>query len=88
MAKGYWRNWEEMSCPDCGQRIYKKDLKNHICKGGEKMATEKKKLNKLIDFKIDVELLAALDSLAIKKGWSRSLVIRQAIMEYIKRRKD
>lgn len=35
MAKGYWRNWEEINCPKCGIRIYKKDLKKHICKEKE-----------------------------------------------------
>lgn len=47
---------------------------------------KKKKLDKLIDFKIDYGLLAMLDSLANKKGWSRSMVIREAIREYIKKR--
>lgn len=57
--------------------------------GGKTVTSlKKKKKDILVNFKIDHGLLAMLDLLAIKKGWSRSLVIRQAIMEYIKRRKD
>lgn len=55
--------------------------------GGKEMTTiKKKKVDILVNFKIDYGLLAMLDSLANKKGWSRSLVIRQAIREYIKKR--
>lgn len=42
------------------------------------------KKKKLVDFKIDEELLKALDSYARDKGWNRSFVIREAIKKYIK----
>jgi len=50
------------------------------------MATiKKKRVDILINFKIENDLLTALDSFANKKGWNRSMVIREAIKSYIKR---
>jgi len=48
------------------------------------MATiKKKRVDTLINFKIEKDLLTALDSFANKKGWNRSMVIREAIKTYI-----
>lgn len=46
----------------------------------------KKRMDQKILIWIDKELLASLDSLANKKGWNRSLIIREAIRDYIKKR--
>lgn len=41
MARGNWRNWEEVECPKCKNRMYKKYVKNNKCSiCGEKMKEE------------------------------------------------
>lgn len=29
MARGNWRNWEEVECPKCHARLYKKYMKRY-----------------------------------------------------------
>ncbi len=48
------------------------------------MPTKKKKMDILINFKVDKKSLAQLDSFAKVSGWSRSFIIREAIKRYIK----
>ena len=47
------------------------------------MPTKKKKMDILVNFKVDKKALAQLDSFARKNGWSRSFIIREAIKRYI-----
>ncbi len=43
-----------------------------------------KQFKKRVIFWIDETLLHSLDAVAEKKGWKRSLVIREAIKKYLK----
>ncbi len=48
------------------------------------MPTKKKKMDILVNFKMDKKSLAQLDSFAKRNGWSRSFIIREAVKRYIK----
>ena len=47
-----------------------------------------KLFDKLINFHIDDNLLERLDSYTKEKNWRRNFVIREAIKEYLDRRKN
>lgn len=55
MAKGYWRNWEEVKCDKCNTIQYLKDVrrnKNKCLKCGAKMFFDVKIMGELTDKKI------------------------------------
>ena len=31
MARGHWRNWDEVECPKCNARFYRKYVKGNKC---------------------------------------------------------
>ena len=47
-----------------------------------------KLFDKLINFHIDNKLLKQIDSYAKRKNWRRNFIVREAIKEYLERRKD
>ena len=47
-----------------------------------------KNFDRVINLHIDNQLLKNIESYAKKKAWNRSFVIREAIKEYLDRRKN